>query len=326
MERIQTGKTELRKVFSETLRQLMENDPNTVYLEADLGGAIGTAKLLKEKPEQAIDIGIMEANMIGVAAGMSVKGKIPFVHSFGTFATRRCADQVFLSGCYNKANVKIIGSDPGVSAEANGGTHMPLEDIAVFRAFPEMKIFDVAEPSLLAFVLESAAKNYGMTYIRFPRKLNKTYYAADQKFEIGKGVVLAEGTDVTLVASGIEVFEAISAAEKLAAMSISAEVIDMFTIKPLDEELIIKSAKKTGAVVTAENHNIIGGLGSAVAETLGEHFPAPIRRIGSRDHFGEVGSQSFLMEKFHMTADDIVQAAVQLTAEKKTATIGRSAL
>lgn len=304
----------------------MENDPNTVYLEADLGGAIGTAKLLKEKPEQAIDIGIMEANMIGVAAGMSVKGKIPFVHSFGTFATRRCADQVFLSGCYNKANVKIIGSDPGVSAEANGGTHMPLEDIAVFRAFPEMKIFDVAEPSLLAFVLESAAKDYGMTYIRFPRKLKKTYYAADQKFEIGKGVVLAEGTDVTIVASGIEVFEAISAAEKLAAMSISAEVIDMFNIKPLDEELIIKSAKKTGAVVTAENHNIIGGLGSAVAETLGEHFPAPIRRIGSRDHFGEVGSQSFLMEKFHMTADDIVQAAIQLTAEKKTATIGRPAL
>ncbi len=314
---IQTGETELRKVFSETLRKLMEKDPNVVYLEADLGGAIGTTKLLKERPGQAINIGIMEANMMGVAAGMSVKGKIPFVHSFGTFATRRCADQVFLSGCYNKANVNIIGSDPGVSAEANGGTHMPLEDIAVFRAFPEIKIFDIAEPSLLAFVLERAAKDYGMTYIRFPRKSKKTCYWADQEFEIGKGVVIAEGSDVTLIASGIEVFEAIVAADKLAAMGISAEVIDMFTIKPLDEELVINSAKKTGAIVTAENHNIIGGLGSAVAEALGERFPVPMKRIGSRDHFGEVGDQRFLMEKFRMSADDIVQAAKELVADKK---------
>ena len=317
MEKIQTGDIELRKVFSETLERLMDSDPNVVYLEADLGGAIGTAKLLKDRPGQATDIGIMEANMMGVAAGMSVKGKIPFVHSFGTFATRRCADQVFLSGCYNRANVKIIGSDPGVAAESNGGTHMPLEDIAVFRAFPEMKIFDIAEPSLLAFVLEQAAGDYGMTYIRFPRKSKRTYYPKGQKFEIGRGALLSEGSDVTLIASGIEVFEALTAAEKLAEQGVSAEVIDMFSIKPIDAELIVKSAQKTGAVVTAENHSIIGGLGSAVAEVLAEKLPVPMQRIGSRDHFGEVGDQRFLLEKFHMTAEDIVKAALSVIERKK---------
>ncbi len=317
MEGIKNGDVELRRVFSETLKKLMDGNSNVVYLEADLGGAIGTAKLLKEKPMQAVDIGIMEANMVGVAAGMSVKGKIPFVHSFGTFTSRRCADQVFLSGCYNKANVRIIGSDPGVSAESNGGTHMPLEDVAIFRAFPEMKIFDIAEPTLLAFILEETAKEYGMSYTRFPRKSKRTYYDENQKFEIGKGIVLKEGTDVTIIASGIEVFETLNASQKLAEAGISAEVIDMFTIKPIDVDLIIKSAKKTGAVVTAENHNIIGGLGSAVAEVLAEEYPVPMKRIGTRDHFGEVGDQRFLLEKFHMTGDDIAETAKKLIARKK---------
>lgn len=317
MEGIKNGDVELRRVFSETLKKLMDGNSNVVYLEADLGGAIGTAKLLKEKPMQAVDIGIMEANMVGVAAGMSVKGKIPFVHSFGTFTSRRCADQVFLSGCYNKANVRIIGSDPGISAESNGGTHMPLEDVAIFRTFPEMKIFDIAEPTLLAFILEETAKEYGMSYTRFPRKSKRTYYDENQKFEIGKGIVLKEGTDVTIIASGIEVFETLDASQKLAEAGISAEVIDMFTIKPIDVDLIIKSAKKTGAVVTAENHNIIGGLGSAVAEVLAEEYPVPMKRIGTRDHFGEVGDQRFLLEKFHMTGDDIAEAAKKLIARKK---------
>ncbi len=317
MERIKTGDTELRKAFSETLSALMEENSDVVYLEADLGGAIGTSKLIAAKPKQAVDIGIMEANMIGVAAGMSVKGKIPFVHSFGTFTTRRCADQVFLSGCYNKANVNIIGSDPGITAESNGGTHMPLEDIAIFRAFPEMQIFDVAEPTLLRFVLRETAKTYGMTYTRFPRKSKLTYYPQDQKFELGKGVVLKQGTDITIIASGIEVFEALEAAEKLAKMGISAEVIDMFTIKPIDEELLIKSAQKTGAVVTAENHNIIGGLGSAVAEVLMETFPVPLKRIGTNDHFGEVGDRKYLSEKFALTSDDIANTAKGVLSLKK---------
>lgn len=303
------GELELRKVFCETLRRLMTENQDVVYLEADLGGAIGTSALFRDFPKQALDVGIMEANMVGVAAGMSVKGKIPFVHSFGTFATRRCADQVFLSGCYNRANVKIIGSDPGVAAEANGGTHMPLEDVAVFRAFPEMQIFDVAEPTLLRFVLEQSAGEYGMTYTRFPRKWKRCCYSEGQHFTVGKGIVLRPGTDVTLFASGLEVYEALDAAAILEAQGVQAEVIDLFTIKPIDAELICRSAEKTGAVVTAENHNVIGGLGSAVAEVLGERRPTPLERIGVRERFGEVGDWKFLMDKFGLSADDIVQAA-----------------
>jgi transketolase len=316
MERIKTGNVELRKVFSDTLLDLMNTDENVVYLEADLSGAIGTTKLMAQKPEQSVNIGIMEANMIGVAAGMSVKGKIPFVHSFGTFTSRRCADQIFLSGCYNRANVNIIGSDPGVAAESNGGTHMPLEDVAVLHAFPELQIFDVAEPSLLRFVLTEAAKNYGMTYTRFPRKGKRGYYDENQTFEIGKGIVLREGKDVTIIASGLAVFEALEAAKTLAEAGIDAEVIDMFTIKPIDAELVCKSAAKTGAIVTAENHNIIGGLGSAVAEVLVENCPVPMKRIGSRDHFGEVGDQKYLMNKFGMTSKYIVRAAEEVLARK----------
>lgn len=309
MTKVETGELELRKVFAQTLKNLMEKNQNVVYLEADLGGAIGTAELLKSKPEQAFDVGIMEANMVGVACGMSIKGKIPFVHSFGTFTSRRCADQTFLSGCYNRANVKIIGSDPGITAEANGGTHMPLEDMAIYRAFPEMTVLDVAEPHLLQFVLEDAADRYGMEYIRFPRKFKKSYYKEDETFTIGKGKVLREGTDVTLIASGIGVYDAIEAAEILEKEHISAEVIDMFTVKPLDEDLVVASAAKTGHVVTVENHNRIGGLGSAVAEVLSEKHPVPVRRIGVRDHFGEVGSLAYLKEKFHLTAANIVLAA-----------------
>ena len=304
MDRIKTGDRELRKVFTDTLQKLMDADHNVVYLEADLAGAIGTSKLFQSNPEQAYDIGIMEANMIGVAAGMSVKGKIPFVHSFGTFASRRCADQTFVSGCYNNANVKIVGSDPGIAAETNGGTHMPLEDIAVYRAFPGLKILDVADPILLA-------------YIRFPRKCKKFYYNENQYFQIGKAVKLREGSDVTIIAAGLEVFEALEAAEMLQSMNISAEILDMFTIKPIDKDAILESAAKTGCVVTAENHNIIGGLGSAVAEVLIEELPVPMKRIGSRDHFGEVGSQEFLKGKFHLAAEDIFSAAKEVLRKKK---------
>lgn len=312
MIKVETGDLELRKAFAQTLEALMDQDKNVVYLEADLGGAIGTSKLFQSKPEQAFDIGIMEANMVGVAAGMSIKGKIPFVHSFGTFSSRRCADQTFISGCYNHANVKIIGSDPGVSAQTNGGTHMPLEDVGVYRSFPGMTILDVADPHLLKAVLKQAAADYGMYYIRFPRKFKACYYSQDEQFTVGQGKVLREGGDVTLVASGIEVYEALKAAELLAQENISAEVIDMFTIKPLDEKLLVESAAKTGRVVTAENHNRIGGLGSAVTEVLAEQCAVPVKRIGVDDHFGEVGDLKFLMQKFHLTAQDIAQAAREL--------------
>lgn len=303
---------ELRKVFKNTLEELIENNRNIVYLENDLAGAIGTDSTLKEYPEQAFDVGIMEANSIGVASGMSLREKIPFVHSFGTFATRRCADQIFLSACFNHANIKIIGSDPGISAESNGGTHMPFEDMAVLRAFPEIIILDIAEPILLKKILLQAAEQYGVMYFRFPRKNVDSYYDENSTFQIGKGVLLREGSDISIIASGLEVSYALKAAECLEREGVSAEVIDMFTIKPIDAELIIQSAQKTGAVITAENHNIIGGLGSAVSEVLCEHCPVPMKRIGVNDSFGEVGRRDYLADKFGLTQDYILKAAHQL--------------
>lgn len=309
MDMIKTGEFELRRIFADTLQQLMERNKNVVYLEADLGGAIGTTQLFRQYPQQAFDIGIMEANMIGAASGMSVKGKIPFVHSFGTFASRRCADQTFLSGCYNRANVKIIGSDPGIAAESNGGTHMPLEDMAIYRAFPQMQVIDVADPFLLRFILEQAASHYGMQYIRFPRKGKLCYYSSQTEFVPGQAKILLSGSDVSIFACGLGVYEALKAAQLLAAEGIFAEVVDVFTVKPLDVETILKSVHKTCCAVTVENHNIIGGLGSAVAEALVEHFPVPMRRIGAPDCFGEVGTQEFLRKKMHMDSTDVAAAA-----------------
>ena len=309
--------TELRKVFANTMNKMMTDDSEVVYLEADLAGAIGTVQLLEQFPNQAFDLGIMEANMVGVGAGMSLKGKIPFVHSFGTFASRRCADQTFMAGCYNKANIKIVGSDPGISAEANGGTHMPFEDIGIYRSYPEMTILDVAEPYLLEQVLHQMKNNYGTMYIRFPRKDKETYYTGTEEIKFGKGNTLKEGTEATIIASGIEVKAALEAAEELEKENISVRVVDMFTIKPLDKELVLKCARETGAIVTAENHNKQGGLGSAVAEVLAEEARVPFRRIGVPDCFGEVGSRKYLAEKFGLTAKDIVERVKQVINEKK---------
>ncbi|MDC7287244.1 transketolase family protein [Blautia schinkii] len=308
--------TELRKVFSETLAELMESNRDVVYLEADLAGALGTTSLFTDFPEQAFDVGIMEANMVGVGAGMSVKGKIPFMHSFGTFASRRCADQTFLSGCYNHANIKIIGSDPGVSAEANGGTHMPFEDMGIYRSFPKMTVLDVAEPHLLKAVLRSMASQYGVMYLRFPRKGKTEYYKETQEITIGKGITVKNGTDVTIIASGIEVEEALAAAEELKEQGISVRVVDMFTVKPLDEELVLACANETGAIVTAENHNKIGGLGSAVAEVLAENVPVPFKRVGVPDCFGEVGDKQFLSNKFGISKEHIKDAVKDVLKRK----------
>ncbi len=307
---------ELRKVFCDTLDSLMSGNRDVVYLEADLAGAIGTGELFSKYPEQAFDMGIMEANMVGVGAGMSIRGKIPFLHSFGTFASRRCADQVFISGCYNQANIKIIGSDPGISAETNGGTHMPFEDMGIYRSFPGITILDVAEPHLLHAMMLQISQTYGVVYLRFPRKAKDSYYPESQEFSIGKGIVLREGTDATVIASGIEVLEALHAADMLASEGLEVQVVDMFTIKPIDTDLIEACARQTGAVVTAENHNKIGGLGSAVAEVLSENCPVPFRRIGVPDRFGEVGSKSFLADKFGISAENIVLALKEVIQKK----------
>lgn len=316
MSRVRTGDKELRKIFGETLGTLMDENKDVVYLEADLAGAIGTTGLFQSHPKQAFDVGIMEANMVGLGAGMSIRGKIPFMHSFGTFTSRRCADQTFLSGCYNKANIKLVGSDPGITAETNGGTHMPFEDMGIYRSFPEMTILDVAEPHLLKEILKKMAQQYGVMYIRFPRKGKTCYYEDTQTFEIGKGVVVRDGKDATVIASGIEVAEALEAADTLEKEGVSVRVVDMFTVKPLDEELVLRCAGETGAIVTAENHNKIGGLGSAVAEVLAENGAVPFRRIGIPDCFGEVGDKKFLAEKFGITANDIAEAVREVIRRK----------
>ena len=307
---------ELRKVFADTLARMMDQNTDVVYLEADLGGAIGTTRLFREYPKQAFDLGIMEANMVGVGAGMSIKGKIPFMHSFGTFTSRRCADQTFISGNYNKANIKLVGSDPGITAEANGGTHMPFEDMGIYRSFPEMTILDVAEPYLLEQVLKQMAQQYGVMYIRFPRKEKEEYYKGTENIEIGKGNVVRDGKDATVIASGIEVPAALAAAEILEKEGIRVRVVDMFTVKPLDRELVLQCAKDTGAIVTAENHNMYGGLGSAVAEMVAEEARVPFARVGVPDCFGEVGDKAFLAQKFGLTPEHIAEKVKKVIAKK----------
>lgn len=308
---------ELRNIFYHTISELMKKNARIVYLDADLAGALGTVGLFREFPNQAFDMGIMEANMIGVGAGMSIKGKIPFVHTFGPFASRRVADQTFLAGCYNDANLKIIGSDPGITAETNGGTHMPFEDMGIYCAYPNITILDVAEPYLLRKVMEQMAATYGVQYIRFPRKEGEAYYAGDETIEIGKGNIVREGNDITVIASGIEVTWALQAAKKLAKENIQVRVVDMFTVKPLDAELVIRCARETGAVVTAENHSIHGGLGSAVAEVLAENCAVPFHRVGVKDRFGEVGTKAFLADKFEISAEYMEKTVREVLKRKE---------
>lgn len=310
------GIEEMRTVYCNTLMDLAKDDNRIVAMDADLVNSIGMLPFQKQYPEKMINCGIQEANMIGVASGMSVLGKIPFVHTFGCFATRRAYDQVFISGAYNKSNIRIIGSDPGVTAAFNGGTHMPLEDLGIMRNIPTMVIIEPTDGVMLENILRKSIDYQGVMYIRLSRKKPISIFKEGSQFEIGKAATLREGSDVTIICSGIEVYESLVAAEELQKIGISAEVINMFTIKPIDKEAIISSAKKTGAIVTAENHNIINGLGSAVCEVVAESIPVPVERIGVQDEFGEVGSVDYLKKKFKLTADDIVKACKRSIARK----------
>jgi transketolase len=303
---------EMRQMYARTLVELAKGNPNVIALEADLMSAISTNKIVKEIPTQIINAGIMEANMMGVAAGLSLTGKIPYVHTFGQFATRRTFDQLFVSGAYAKTNIKILGSDAGVTAEHNGGTHMAFEDIGLVRLLPHAKVYEVSDSTMLRYLLRKIEKEYGIHYIRTIRKNAVKLYDENEVFEEGKGKVLREGGDVTIIASGIMVAESLKAADLLYEQGIEATVIDMFSIKPIDNELIVKYAAKTGAVVTAENHNVIGGLGSAVAEVLSEHCPTKMRRIGVKEQFGQVGKLEYLKEFYKLTPKDIAAAAREL--------------
>lgn len=307
---------QMRQVYGATLKEMFDEGKPVVALDADLMFASGIRANLSKYPENVFECGISEANMFGVAAGLSLEGRIPFAHSFGVFCSRRALDQIFMSGAYAKLNVKVVGSDPGVAAGINGGTHSANEDVAIMRVIPGMNIVEPSDSTMFKEILKLAADTYGMFYIRMFRMNAVKIYEDGSKFELGKAVKLRDGKDVTIIAAGLEVIEAIKAADILKSEGISARVLDMFTIKPIDEKAILEAAKETGAIVTAENHNIIGGLGGAVAEFLSENSMVPMERIGIKDIFGEVGPVDWLKKRFELTAEDIVKKAKKVISRK----------
>lgn len=310
-----------KEILGSFIPRLCEEDRDVAYLDADLMSCIGTKKWADEHPDRAINCGIAEANMAGIAAGMSAVGWKPIIHTFGPFASRRCYDQIFLAGGYAGNSVTVIGSDPGVTAAFNGGTHMPFEDMALYRALPGAYVFDITDTVMLEDILRQCKDLQGVKYIRVPRKNNKKMYGDDTHFEIGKGIVTKEnGTDAVIFACGIMVAKAMEAAEMLAKNDkIQVTVVDMFTVKPLDEELVKTYAKSTGAIVTAENHNRIGGLTSAVADVLARKCPTPLEYAAIEDEFGEVGPQDYLEQRFKLTPEHIVEKVKAAIARKYVA-------
>ena len=315
LERAPEKAREQRVVFYQTLEVLMDENPKIVALEADLGGASGSLRVKRSHPENFIECGIMEANMIGVAAGMSMRGFVPFVHSFSPFASRRVADQVFLAGAYSHNTINIYASDPGVCAATNGGTHTSFEDVSLMRAIPGVEVYDPADGVQLEWLIRTLAERSGVHYIRITRKDILPVYEPGSTFELGKGNVLCEGGDVLMIAAGTVLEDALGAAKALTESGVSVEVVDMFTLKPLDEELVLREAAGKRLVVTVENHSITGGLGSAVAELLAARpVHAPLLRVGVREQFGQVGSLKYLKRAYGLDAESIV-AAVRAALE-----------
>jgi transketolase len=278
--------------------------------------AAGTIPFRNAYPERTFDCGVQEANMIGVAAGLSARGFVPFTHTFGPFAARRACDQIFMSCAYAKQNVKVVGSDPGITAALNGGTHMPFEDMGIMSTIPEMTVVEPCDAVAVNKVTRLAKDTFGTWYIRLVRKDAVPVYDAETDFTVGKANLLKDGKDVTIIAMGYLVAEALKAAEKLEAEGISARVLDMWCLKPLDEEAVLAAAKETGAIVTAENHNVINGLGSAVASLLAKKCPTPMEMVGVHDEFGEVGKLPYLAERFKLNADEIIANVKAVLARK----------
>lgn len=301
-----------------TLNELMGQDKSIVYVDCDLMGCINTKMLMKNYPDRAFEAGIAEGNAAGVAAGLAATGKKVFFHSFGTFSSRRCYDQIYMSAAYAGLSVRVLGSDAGVTAAFNGGTHMPLEDAAMYLSIPTATVIDPADYDQLASVTKGLVNVEGVSFTRFVRKDVIRVYDEGSEFEIGKGVVLHESDkdQATIITSGIMVDESLKAYEALQAEGISVRVIDMFTWKPLDEELVIKASKETGAIVTAENHNTCCGLGSVVANCLAKNCPTVQEFVGVQDEFGQVGPQNFLMDTYGLRAANIVEAVKKAIARK----------
>ena len=315
-DKLQLEKSAMRNVYCNILMELAEDNKDIVILDADLMAAMGVKPFAEKYPKQAVDCGVQEANMYGVAAGLSAVGKIPFAHTFGPFATRRACNQIYMSIAYAKLNVKIIGSDPGITASLNGGTHMPFEDMGIMRGIPEMTVIEPTDSVMLKDILKTISKDYGAHYIRLVRKESIKVYEEGSTFEIGKMAMLRNGKDATIIASGYCVAESIKAADQLLDQGITVRVLDSFTWKPLDEDAIVAAAKETGAIVTAENHNVVHGLGSAVSSVLSKRVPVAMEMIGVQDEFGEVGPVDYLAERYKLTAEHIIQAVKKAIARK----------
>lgn len=310
------GNIATREAYGAALAELGEKYKDIVVLDADLSKSTKTYEFKKKFPDRFFNIGISEQDLIGTAAGFASCGKIPFASTFAMFATGRAFEQIRNSVAYPRLNVKIAATHAGITLGEDGASHQAIEDIAAMRAIPNMTIINPADGLSTKKAVEAAVNHLGPMYIRLGRLGVPEVYKDDMKFEIGKGIVLEDGKDVSIIAAGFMVHLALEAAAKLREDGIEAEVIDMHTIKPIDKELLIKTAKKTGAVVTAEEHNIIGGLGGAVAEVLGGEYPVPIVRVGIKDTFGQSGKPMELVKLYNIDADDIV-LAVKHAVEKK---------
>ncbi len=305
-----------RDAYGEALKELGAVNKKIVVLDADLSKSTKTSVFKDAFPERHINVGIAEQNLIGTAAGLAAAGKIPFASSFAVFATGRAFEIIRNSVAYPKLNVKIAATHAGITVGEDGATHQANEDVAIMRAVPNMTVVVPADAAETKAVISWAAEYEGPVYIRLGRSGVSDIFDDSYTFEYGKGKELSQGTDVTIIAMGIMVAPALEAAAELSEKGISAGVINMSCVKPIDTELIVAAAKRSGAVVTCEEHNIIGGLGSAVAEVLGEHSPVPMQRIGLQDCFGESGTPKELLEKYGLTKGAIVAAAMQVISRK----------
>ncbi len=307
---------EMREIYCQSLIEAAKTNKNIVVVEADLMNCIKTGPFKKEFPDRFFNVGIAEANMVGISAGLATCGKIPFCSSFGTFATRRCFDQVFISVAYSKQNVKIVGTDPGICAEINGGTHMPLEDMGIMRGIPQMLCVEPTDSVMLKALMPQIIDYKGATYIRLQRKKAETVYSEGEKFDLFKAKKIASGKDATIIASGIMVSKAVEAREELKNQGYDVGILNVFTWKPIDEQAIIECANESGAIVVAENHNVHNGLYSAVSEVIVANKPVPMESVAVMDEFGEVGKMPYLSKKFHLTKEDIVEKTLKAIKRK----------
>lgn len=308
-----TKDIELRKTFVDTLDELMSKNEKILLFEADLGGASGTTKLKDKFKDRFIQVGIAEANMIGIAAGISIKGYIPFIHTFSPFSTRRALDQIFISGAYSGNTINIYGSDSGFYAGANGGTHTTFDDISIMRNIPQTIVLAPADSTCFKWCLKEVAKLKGVHYIRGNRKANPKIYDDESEFELGKAILHRKGDDIVIYSMGGIFIHALEAADKLEQEGYSVSVVDMFSIKPFDRKLVVEESKNKKLAITFENHNIMGGLGSTISEVFtDELISTKLLRIGIKERFGQVGDPELQRKDYELTSERIVKDALKI--------------